>query len=567
MKINTKKYYVILFTISLFFRHALLMNTIFEVQEKRVPNPNHMTLKAHVPQDTYIINNSISVFQNQEQKPVSIVFSETGTIISGKNNFEVIYNPDITEIEIQNIYDYNNPITVHYSLFNNQTGMIENYDEVINSQNQSINTEKNPQTQSSDEKSCKNLSLDGFLQNALEKNNTVIILIIIFLLGLLMSLTPCIYPMIPITISILGIEQKSFSERFVAGLLYMLGIATTFSIIGLLTASGKLIFGNIFSNPIFLIITTIILLLMTLNMLGLISHFLNFQTSIALPEVIEKSIFLPFFYGLFSGTITSPCVSPGLLGLLTIINQQNNIFLGWLWLFIFGCGLAFPLFLIALASNTAFQIPGSGSWMNTLKEFLGVILLFVINKNLLLITNFTFSTIIICSIFTIYLANKIYQEKRISYTAIIMSITFGGLFFMLYQNHNRHTLAQVESQNEWIFNFDTAQELAKRENKLLFVDIGAEWCSICIEVEKQLLHTKDFTAAIGNRAILCKIDCTKPSETNQKLLQKYNIKGLPALLCIDPHTLSLLKSYNGNILNMTLPQLITDLESLNKKDT
>lgn len=544
-----KQYSIIFLCFFLFLLSSSISSTIFSIKNNSdVEKKIQFTIS--LPKDIYIINNSIQVYQNKTLLPITIHNCENGKIIFGKDIFDVIYPTQDTTVNIDtpNIPE---KITIHYTIFNsitNDTKTMENVIEI-----------KKP-------KSFSFTSIASFftnLPNQLQNQNSALLILIIFLLGILMSLTPCIYPMIPITISLLGIDQKSFGQRLYAGCLYMAGIGITFSILGLLSASGTIVFGSITSHPVFIIISSIILLIMALSMLGLTPSFLNLSITIKLPHWIEQSSFLPFFYGIASGTITSPCVSPGLLGLLTLASQQNNLFIAWLWLFIFGCGLAFPLFCIALISNTALRLPGSGTWMNTLKEFLGIILLFVIHKNIIMVSNFIVSSIIISIIFIVYIIYKIYNNINILYHVFFATLIFSSILFMLHKNKSIQTVETNDhNKTEWHYNINNAIADAKQNSKLLLVDFGAEWCSSCVEIEKKLLHKQSFTSKISNIVTLCKIDCTKPEATTQALMKQYQIRGLPTILLLNPNKQEIIKKYDSSLFGIEETVLIQEIQHI-----
>lgn len=545
-----------------FFLPSISQNQVFSIENYQKEN-KLIFVKIEAPKDNYILFDSIHISQNLHPLVFKMQQTESGTIVSEKIQYNVIYNNTKAELKI-NLDNFIDPIIIKYNLLNITTKQIENFQEELLVKKAINDTAEN---KINSQKAWYSYNITHFLMNMLTKQNNIIVLFFIFLLGILMSLTPCIYPMIPITISILGIDKKKAKERLLAGILYALGIALTFSILGLLAATGKIIFGNLLANHVFITIITIILFFMTINMMGIIQSFFNINTQIKIPDCIQNSKILPFLYGIFSGTITSPCVSPGLFGLLTLVSQQNNIFIGWLWLFIFGLGLASPLVLISLLTNTAWKLPGSGTWMNTLKEFLGIILLFILHKNISMISNFFIATIIILFIFLIFLIKKIYITKTLSFSTIIAVILFGTLLTIITQQNIIKKNSELNFINEyWQTNFEQAMNTAKNHDKLLLVDFSADWCTICKNVEKELLYKKSFIEGIKKICILCKVDCTKPDQKTKYLLKKYNIQGLPSIFLINPQKETILEQYHGDILSIKEKKLINKIESLQIKE-
>lgn len=552
-------YSFFLFFLNIFFFHSVCPSPeLAHFNLKNITNEIYK-IEYEVKSPYYIIADSLACYTNQQNKinAIKIETEYKGDIISKKNNvsYKVIYKKGNIEIPKKKDIQF---ININYQLLNTANGEIVNKNITINvpyikTENQN-KIENKIDNKSEIKKPLKKSLIDGFL-GILKTKNYILMALIVFCLGFLMSLTPCIYPMIPITISILGIDKQNFQSRLISGLLYMLGMSTIFSILGLLAASGKIMFGSFFQSTIFIIITTIILAIMTLNMLGLLNFYMYWNSTLELPLWIKNSRYLPFFYGMFGGTISSPCVSPGLVALLSLVSQQNNIFIAWLWLFLFGCGLSFPLFLISLVMNSAFIFPQSGSWMNTLKESIGIILCFIVSNNLQLFIGF-YSSYAIISIIFIYFIIKKYNTNN--YTMQISSfLAILSLFFIAYSSYQEYKNINIMHSHQWENNFNEAQKKAIATKKLLFIDITADWCSICKVVEKKLFRDASFMAQLGERCILCKIDCTKETNENKEITSKYNIKGYPSILLIDPNTFYIKKHYNGDILNED-PQYIIE---------
>ena len=220
-------------------------------------------------------------------------------------------------------------------------------------------------------------SLSKYLQKALRTSESHIFrLFLVFFLGLLMSLTPCIYPMIPITAGILQAQgSSSIGRSFLLAFIYTLGTSTTFATFGLVAALTGHLFGQLLVNPIFMLIIISILVYLGLSMFGLYDMYV--------PKFMEQtnyhqkkgSLFSVFIFGAISGSIASPCLSPGLALLLSIVATLGNNVLGFLMLFIFGLGLSMPLLIVGTFSNSINMIPQNGPWMVEIKKLFGFMLL------------------------------------------------------------------------------------------------------------------------------------------------------------------------------------------------
>ncbi len=196
-----------------------------------------------------------------------------------------------------------------------------------------------------------------------------------FLLGLLMSLTPCIYPMIPITVGILQAQgKKSIVYNFFISLAYTCGIATTFALCGVTAALTGAVCGKLLINPFFVLLMIAVLLYFAFSMFGLyemhVPKFLRNQTTVK-----NGSILSIFAFGMISGTVASPCITPGLALLLTIVGSLGSYVLGFILLFAFGIGLSVPLLIIGTFSSSLNMMPKAGMWMVEVKKFFGFMLI------------------------------------------------------------------------------------------------------------------------------------------------------------------------------------------------
>ena len=226
-----------------------------------------------------------------------------------------------------------------------------------------------------------NISKKSYLelfQNIIKTtNNSWIRILFIFFLGLLLSLTPCIYPMIPITIGILHRQEKrSLIYNFLGSMCYAIGLSTTFAIMGLLAALAGASFGNLLSQPIFVSFLIIFIGLLSLSMIGIIEIPMpSFMKNNNVVKSEYGTFVSAFLFGLISGTIASPCVSPGLALVLTIVATIGNVLTGFWLLFVFGIGLSVPLILIGTFSSSLNILPSAGQWMIEIKKAIGFVML------------------------------------------------------------------------------------------------------------------------------------------------------------------------------------------------
>lgn len=337
-------------------------------------------------------------------------------------------------------------------------------------------------------------------------------LISVFFLGLLMSLTPCIYPVIPLTVGALQTQKsRSLSFSFLLSLAYAIGLSLTFAVMGLAAAISGQLFGSFASHPVFVLIVIAQLLYMAGSMFGWYEIYIPRFLQINNKNPKAGSLLSAFSFGVISGTVASPCLSPGLALLLTIVATLANKFLGFILLFTFGLGLSTPLVLIGTFSNAMNLLPRAGIWMMTVKKSFGWLLI----------------------IMSLYFLNNL--VPFVPY--------FAKLITPAQQN-----LPELPTQT----NYQIARRFAIANKKQLLIDIGADWCSLCKKLDRRLFHNAQLIDLLSENFVILKVNATDPqSEPYASLNQKYNIIGVPTILILEPKTEHLIMRHTSNLLEKT----------------
>ena len=192
--------------------------------------------------------------------------------------------------------------------------------------------------------------------------------------GMLVSFSPCVYPLLPITIGFIGASsQKDRLHSFLLSLIYVLGMAITYSILGVFASLTGKIFGQISSSPISFFIIGNICIILGLSMLGVFElHMPNFFLSKMKGKKSKSSVFL---LGVTSGLIVGPCTAPVLGATLVYVATKQNLFYGTLLLFSFAYGMGTLLILAGTFSGVLVNMPKSGRWMYTIEKLGGVLLI------------------------------------------------------------------------------------------------------------------------------------------------------------------------------------------------
>ena len=216
------------------------------------------------------------------------------------------------------------------------------------------------------------LELSGSLQSALGSSISLS-LGICFLGGILASLSPCIYPLLPVVTSYVGSRSVGETTRFKAfglSFFYVLGMALEHSGLGMVAALTGSFFGQISTSPLALLIVANIIILFGLNILEVIPLPMLAMGSGQTGR--KKGLAGALVLGAASGLVASPCTAPVLGVLLTYVATQQNVFTGGLFLFVFSLGLGLILILAGTFSGLLLSLPKPGNWMNLVKKGLGL---------------------------------------------------------------------------------------------------------------------------------------------------------------------------------------------------
>lgn len=390
-------------------------------------------------------------------------------------------------------------------------------------------------------------------------------LLLVLLLGILMSLTPCIYPMIPITVGILqGQAKQSFLHNFLVALSYTFGIATTFALLGLTAAYTGQLFGTIMSNPFVILGIVALLIYLALTMFDVVQmRTPKMFSSNYFGSIKGGSFVSAFLFGAASGTVASPCLSPGLIMLLSLVTTLGNPYLGFVLLFFFGIGLSIPLLLIGTFSSSLSMLPQAGMWMVEIKHFFGIILLgmcLYFLKTLLPWAVISWLVVLLVTgsgLYYLYSARSTFSPRMrmmknlLGIALLALSV---HLFFKAYQSVTKPSAPEISL---WEIHYETALTRAQQENKKLFINIGAPFCSICHALDDTLFQDKAVLEALA-QCVPLKVD---GSQANHPVCcnKEYNVIGFPTILVVDPVTCSVIKRWGAELYDTHQDAFIKDL--------
>jgi thiol:disulfide interchange protein DsbD len=392
----------------------------------------------------------------------------------------------------------------------------------------------------------------------LQSQHIGLILLGFFIAGLLLSLTPCVLPMIPILSSIIFASHKRPSHQtrlkdFFLSLSYVGGVSFTYTLIGIFAGlSGNLITSSI-QSPLLMIILGIVLILLALSMFDLyalkLPHFVEHFIGTSILRVEGGRYINVFIIGMISSLVLSPCIAPPLAGAIIYINQSQDFILGGLALFILSIGMSMPLLLIGIFSDQ--WLPKRGHWMIIVKELIGFILIamgFFIMSPLFPenVDQIAYSALLLALSIYLFFAARRFKYKAMSwvhvlaFVTLIASILLFGLTLQKMNVSDNENISNITKPNHVsVLPFkqiqsldDLTRELNQRDNKMIMLDFYADWCVSCKEYEKLTFSNPKVKEHLKEYSLL-QIDVTKNNANHKALLKHFNLYGPPAILFFD----------------------------------
>ncbi len=353
-------------------------------------------------------------------------------------------------------------------------------------------------------------------------------LIAVFFLGLSLNLTPCVYPMFSITVSLFAAEGASRRRAFVHALIYALGICLMYSVLGAFAAATGSFFGSWLQSPWVLAGIGVFLLVPALSMFEIFHLHIP-----GLPSHIPGSGFLRYLVsGLFAGIVASPCVGPPIIGLLAVAASQNNPPLAFWLFFVMSIGLALPYVILGTFSGALSKLPRSGAWLVWIKRGLGwVMIAWALFYFSLAIWPGSFKWILPAVMIAggidlgwIEKGNhKPFFETLKKGVGIVIIALALVMFFK----------PQSKAEVVWeSYRPEVVSEIIASKKPAVF-DFYADWCIPCHELDATTYRDERVVKALaGFRRI--KVDLTKEDDdAAQASIEEFQIEGVPTILFLD----------------------------------
>lgn len=500
-----------------------------------VPNEDYL-----IPTEVIIDSSKIEVMNIQYPKAKDIEFSFSDVPVSVYDG-EVYVGVILKVHESANLGILEVPIRITYQACNDATCMAPNdIDTVLTlevvdntTQISEINGEIFSKLNISYTKT-KQIAVksEGGIADTLESSGLLLSLIFVFLGGLALNLTPCVYPLIPITIGYFGGQSEGkTSKLFILGILYVLGMALTYSVVGVVTALSGAVFGSLLQSPIVIIIIAAIFVALALSMFGLYEIKMP-DSMVAKAGGARAGVFGAFFMGLTMGIVAAPCIGPFVLGLVTYVAAKGDVFYGFIMFFFLAIGLGTPYIFLAIFSGRIKSLPRAGFWMEGVRNIFGFILIamaiYFLDPllpeilSIYLLPVFMIGSAIYL-LFIDKLANDVkgYRIFKTVFSVVIIAVAVWILW------------PTEKNSPEWEMYTTEAYETALNNHDRIVIDFYADWCIPCKELDALTFSDSEVIKALSEFSAF-KVDMTKTmSDETAVIRDKFNIVGMPTVLLIN----------------------------------
>ena len=389
---------------------------------------------------------------------------------------------------------------------------------------------------------------------------------VIFLGGFLTSLTPCVYPLIPITVGVFGArkaESKGMAVLLTTS--YVVGMGIVFSTLGVFAALSGKAFGSVLGNTWVIVGLAVFMTVLASSMFGAFELALPSGLATRLNGVGGGGIIGALLMGSVAGFLAAPCTGPVLTGVLTWVAQTRDPLLGGGLLFIYAMGIGVPFFLIGVF---AMRVPRSGVWMEWVKSVFGIALLAMavsylkdafptLRESLIGVTTslgrsgaitfgaaLAFIGVVLGAIHLSFKDGKQWLPKSIGVVAVLVAFLVRMAAPAAIPAGPVITGVDPALKTEFVWAltfkaeqssvaFDEVLAKAKADCKPVMIDFFADWCAACKELDTHTYISADIVAE-ARRFVTVKVDGTEENEITEAMYKRFGVKGLPTVAFIDP---------------------------------
>ena len=399
------------------------------------------------------------------------------------------------------------------------------------------------------------ISLSIFLRKMITSDSWILAGISSLIAGFLTSLSPCVYPIIPITLGVIGIKRynSKFNGFCISGT-YVLGMVVLYVFLGILFTSFGILIGSILQNSYITGMIALLFFLISFNVFGFFDLMLPQSLSKKISNIGDSSYKGAFLMGLIAGLIAAPCTGPVLIFILTLVSIDGNFLTAIYLMILYALGMGIPFLFLGTFSSIISYIPKSGQWMNIVKDIFGLSIFggaiyylgCAFNHFAQVIGSFS-KNILGLSI-AILIVGIILIEINISYkylnfinvvkkklgllicffaiTLIVANLNF-SIPYILYDKKNNWRVLSYNDESLKILNKILIK--AKNNNQPVMLSFYADWCISCKKNEQITYLNKQILLEL-KRFVLIKIDATKKNIKLIEIHKQYNVIGLPTII-------------------------------------
>ena len=363
-----------------------------------------------------------------------------------------------------------------------------------------------------------------------------LLLLGVFFAGLALNLTPCVFPLIPITVGYFTQQTKDREgSAFPLALAYVLGIAVTYSVLGVLAALSGAIFGSALQSPWVVGLIVVVLLSLATSMFGL--------WELRVPSWAQRAsggrsgVFGALIMGLVMGFVAAPCIGPFVVGLLTYVGQKGDPFLGFLLFFTLAIGLGVPYLILGTFTGAVNRLPASGMWMIGVRRVFGVILIAMAayfaaplmpgDSGRWLMAG----VLVLGALYLLVVDRTGHEQPTIDRVMRVLSAAMLLAGVLMAPDLRSHDAAGEAGGGhlEWQPYDASSVQAAIAGGAPVIIDFYADWCAPCRELDEKTFSdqaVQDGLAEYGR----FKVDLTRSSEANQDLTTEYSVMGVPTVI-------------------------------------
>jgi thioredoxin:protein disulfide reductase len=428
--------------------------------------------------------------------------------------------------------------------------------------------------------------LEDKLQNALG-GNLILAFLLIFLGGLLSSFTPCVYPVIPVTIAFIGAHSgKSRLSGFYLSLFFVIGLALVFSVLGIVAAAGGSSFGSIGQSATIQFIIAGIFLALAASMFGAYEIQLPSSWLSKMQSGAKSGPLGAIFMGGITGFIAAPCVGPIIGVLLVYIAATGNMLLGFFMMLMYALGMGVLFLVIGTFAGALNSLPQAGGWMDTIKNFFGVIMVSMAiyfvriyippTLLLLVIGAWILAVAVYVGAFTRLQEDSTFTAKLYKALGLVLLVaglyfTAGGVFkawpLAVFSFGGTGTVATApEIEVEWtVNNPDEVFALAATLDKPVMMDFYADWCVACKELDEYTWN-QSSVVELSEEFLPLKMDFTVRDDWEKEMRTRFEVFGMPTVIFLAPDGTEIDRFVGFKKPDQVLPLMKQALQSAGHQD-